>query len=149
MSVTAGGGAIWIGVPNLNAVVRIDPATNAVVSTIRGSGQACGFLAADRNAVWAAGDHCDNYVARLDPRTTRRVGQVQGRLLVPIGVALGFGSLWVADLEAKTIDRVNPRTGRIVARLRVGGYPVHLAVGFDSLWVRDDSGRVLRIRPQR
>jgi hypothetical protein len=69
--------------------------------------------------------------------------------LVPIGVALGFGSLWVADLDAKTVDRVNPRTGRIVARLRVGDHPVHLGAGFGSVWVRDDSGRVLRIRPRR
>jgi virginiamycin B lyase len=58
MSVTAGAGAVWVGVPNLFAVVRIDPATNAVVSTIRASGQPCGFLAAGRNAVWAAGAHC-------------------------------------------------------------------------------------------
>ena len=149
MSVTAGAGAVWVGVPNLNAVVRIDPATNAVVSTIRASGQTCGFLAADQNAVWAAGAHCDNYVARLNPHSNRRAGQVKGRLLVPIGLALGFGSLWIADLDAKTIDRVNPRTGRIVARLRVGGYPVHLEIGFGSVWVRDDSGRVLRITPQR
>ena len=69
--------------------------------------------------------------------------------MVPIGVALGFGSLWVADLDAKTVDRVNPRTGRIVARLRVGDHPVHLGAGFGSVWVRDDSGRVLRITPQR
>jgi hypothetical protein len=55
----------------------------------------------------------------------------------------------VADLDAKTIDRVDARTGRIVARLRVGGYPVRLAIGFGSVWVRDDTGRVLRIRPQR
>jgi hypothetical protein len=45
------------------------------------------------------------------------------------------------------IDRVNPHTLRVVARLPLGGIPLHLAVGFGSLWVRDDAGRVLRIRP--
>jgi virginiamycin B lyase len=149
MSVTAGGGAVWVGVPSLNAVVRIDPVTNAVVSTIRAAGQTCGFLVADQNAVWAAGAHCDNDVVRINPRSNRRAGQVSGPLFVPIGVALGFGSLWVADLDTKTIDRVNPRTGRILARLAVGGYPVHLETGFGSVWVRDDAGRVVRIRPQR
>ena len=147
LSVTAGGGAVWVGVPNLNAVVRIDPATNAVVSTIR-VGQPCGFLAAGGNAVWAAGAHCGNYVTRISPHSNRRVGQVKGYLLAPIGLALGFGSLWIADLDARTIDRVNPRTGRIVARLRVGGLPIRLGTGFGSVWVRDDSGRVLRIKPQ-
>lgn len=149
ISVTAGAGAVWVGVPNLNAVVRIDPATNKVVSTIRAAGQPCGFMAADRNAVWAAGAHCGNYVARVNPNSNRRAAQVKGELLAPIGLALGFGSLWIADLDAKTIDRVNPRTGRIVARLRVGGLPIRLGIGFGSVWVRDDSGRVLRIRPQR
>jgi hypothetical protein len=38
-----------------------------------------------------------------------------------IGLALGFGSLWVADIERKTIDRINTRTGRVTARLPVGG----------------------------
>jgi hypothetical protein len=47
------------------------------------------------------------------------------------------------------IDRVDERTGRVVARLRVGGYPVRLGVGFGSVWVRDDTGRVLRINPER
>ncbi|MDX6519176.1 MAG: hypothetical protein QOF50_2022, partial [Gaiellaceae bacterium] len=63
------------------------------------------------------------------------------------GLVLAFGSLWVADLDAKTIDRVDTRSGRIVARLPVGGYPIRLGVGFGSIWVRDDTGRVLRIRP--
>ena len=125
------------------------PATNRVVSRIRASGQPCGFLAAGRNAVWAAGAHCGDYVTRINPHSNRRVGQVRGNLLAPIGLALGFGSLWIADLDAKTIDRVNVRTSRIIARLRVGGLPIRLGVGFGSLWIRDDSGRVLRIRPQR
>jgi streptogramin lyase len=70
-------------------------------------------------------------------------------LLAPIGLGLGFGSVWAADLDAKAIDRVDPRTRRVIARLRVGGFPVRLAVGFGSVWVGDDTGRVLRIAPQR
>ena len=65
----------------------------------------------------------------------------------PIGLAIGFGSLWVADLDAKVIDRVNPSTKRMVARLPVGGFPVRLAIGFGSVWVRDDVGRVRRLKP--
>ncbi len=54
-----------------------------------------------------------------------------------------------ADLGTRQIVRVNPKTGRVVGRLGLRGLPVRLAVGFGSLWVRDDSGRVLRIKPQR
>ena len=147
-SLVAGAGAIWATVPNLKTVVRIDPATNAVAARIRVSDFPCGQMAADSRAVWVSGAHCSPFVLRIDPRTNRQTGTVKGTV-APVGLALGFGSLWVADLDRKTIDRVDPRTGRIVARLAVGGYPVRLAVGFGSVWVRDDTGRVLRIKPQR
>jgi len=153
MAVTAGSGAVWV--TGSNAVLRIDPTTNEIVSKIglssRRSGQPCGFLAADERTVWSASAHCDAWsghgvVTRLDARTNRSTKIVSG-LKAPIGLALGFGSLWVDDLDAKAIDRVDPRTGRLVARLPVGGYPVRLAIGFGSIWVRDDLGRVLRINP--
>ena len=67
--------------------------------------------------------------------------------LTPIGLALGFGSLWVADLGRQAVDRVDPRTGRITGRLPVGGKPIRIGVGFGSVWVRSDTGRVLRIKP--
>src|SRR5207248_2647647 len=98
----AGDGAVWVTHTTDNTVSRIDPATNRVVSRIRASGQPCGFLAAGRNAVWAAGAHCGDYVTRINPHSNRRVGQVKGNLFAPIGLALGFGSLWIADLDAKT-----------------------------------------------
>jgi DNA-binding beta-propeller fold protein YncE len=126
--------------------VRIDPVTNAITTRIRVS-KPCGFLAVDELAVWASGAHCSAAISRIDPRTSKRTGTVEGEI-TPIGLALGFGSLWVADIDRKTIDRINPRTARIVARLPVGGIPIRLAIGFASVWVRDDTGRVLRIKPQ-
>ena len=96
--------------------------------------------------VWAAGASCAGWITQIDPLANRPTGKLTG-FLRPIGLALGFGSLWVADIDRKTIDRVNPQTGRIVGRLPVGGIPIRLAVGFGSVWVRDDTGRVIRINP--
>ena len=146
IAIAAGGGAVWASVPNLLSIARIDPATNAV-KRIRLPEQPCAFLAADARAVWAAGGHCTRSIMRVNARTNRVNGGVKGVLVTPIGLALGFGSLWVADLDSKAIVRVNPRTARIVGRLRVGGSPVPLAIGFGSVWARDDTGRVLRIQP--
>ena len=150
MAMSSGGGSVWVTVPKMRALVRIDPAINAVTATIRLPQAPCGLVAADAHAVWAAGgyaDDCASDVARVDAATNRRAGTVKG-LEGPIGLALGFGSLWVADLGSKEIDRVNLRTRKIVARLPVRGVPISLAVGFGSVWVRDDTGRVLRIKPQ-
>ena len=65
-----------------------------------------------------------------------------------MGLAVAFGSVWVAVIGSSNVDQLDRRTGRLVARLPVGGVPVRLAVGFGSVWVNDDNGRVLRIRPQ-
>ena len=157
MTLAASKHAVWVTLTTRDAVLRIDPTSNRVAATIKlswlNSGQPCGYLAAAGRTVWAAGAHCPSssgygVVTRMDATTNRPTKIVRG-LKAPIGLALGFGSLWVADLDAKTIDRVDPRTGRIVARLRVGGQPIRLGIGFGSLWVRDDSGRVLRIKPAR
>ena len=156
MGVFFGGGAVWAAVPNMGAVVRIDPTTNKVTATIklafRQQGQPCGDLVAGVAAVWVSGAHCPassgaGVVTRIDPHSNRTTRVVTG-FMSPIGLADAFGSVWVSDLDAKAIDRVNPRTGRIDARLPVGGLPIRIEVGFGSLWVRDDSGRVLRIKPQ-
>ena len=151
MGVGWGGGSVWAGVPrtgfpNLSSVVRINPMTNTITARIRVSDEQCSFIVADRRAVWVAGGHCSGIVTRLDPVTNKQIGIVHGEKS-PIGLALAFGSLWVADLDAKRIDRVNVRTGRILARLPVGGSPAHLAAGFGSMWVKDDTGHVLRINP--
>jgi hypothetical protein len=65
-----------------------------------------------------------------------------------VGLEVAFGSVWVAS-GGGNVDQIDPQSGRLVARLHVGGMPVRLGVGFRSIWVNDDFGRVLRIKPQR
>jgi virginiamycin B lyase len=146
MAVAAGGGAVWVTLPSAGSIVRIDPRTNRVVATVPLSRQPCAFLAAGAGAVWAAGGNCAGSVMRISAGTNKPAGAVGG-WSAPIGVAFGFGSVWVADLGAGEIVRIDPRTDRIVGRLAVRGSPVRLAIGFGSLWVRDDTGQVVRIEP--
>jgi virginiamycin B lyase len=146
MSLAAGGGAVWVSLPSTDTIVRIDPRTNTVVARVHLSGIPCAFLAAGASRVWAAGGHCTGSVMRINGRTNRSAGSVKG-MTAPVGVAVGFGSVWVADVGASQIVRINPSTNRIAGRLQLPGQPARLAVGFGSLWVRDDSGQVLRIKP--
>jgi virginiamycin B lyase len=148
IALAVGAGAVWVTLPNADSIVRIDPATNTVVARVHLSQQPCAFLGAGERTVWAAGGHCAGSVMRIDGRTNRAAGAVKG-MSVPVGIAVGLGSVWVADLDARQIVRVDSDTGRIVGRLQLRGLPVRLAVGFGSLWVRDDTGQVLRIKPQR
>jgi YVTN family beta-propeller protein len=146
-SLTAAHGAVWVGVPNENRIVRIDVATNRVISTTKLPYPPCAFLAADASALWSTGGGCADVVARIDPHTKKLT--VRQAELHPVGLAVAFGSVWVAVLGASNVDQIDPHTGRLVARLPIVGAPVRLAVGFGSVWVNDDNGRVLRIQPQR
>jgi streptogramin lyase len=146
IALAAGAGAIWVSLPGADSVIRIDPDTNAVVARVHLSQQPCAFLAAGDGSVWSAGGHCTGSVMRINGRTNRPAGAVEGTI-TPVGIAVGFGSVWTADLDAREIVRIDPHTDRIIGRLPVRGLPVRLAVGFGSLWVRDDGGRVLRIKP--
>ncbi len=146
MGLTASSDAVWVAVNAGRKVVRIDPRTNKVVDSIGlGHFMPCGYIVADRSAVWSAGATCTAAVVRIDPRARK----VTAELAEPhaVGMALAFGSLWVVVFETGDVDRIDPRTGQVVARLHVGGWPVRLSVGFGSVWVNDDKGRVLRIRP--
>lgn len=146
MSLTAGSDAVWVANNAGYRVVRIDPRTNRIAASIKlGHFMPCGFVAAGQGAVWAAGAVCTDAVVRIDPRTKR----VTAELAEPhaVGIALAFGSLWVAVFGSGDVDRIDPRTGQVEARLHVGGWPVRLGVGFGSVWVNDDKGRVLRIQP--
>jgi virginiamycin B lyase len=147
MGVTARTDAVWVTLPAANMIVLIDPRTNRVAARFKlGHYFPCGPLAAAESAVWSAGASCSNFVTRIDPRTRK----ITARLAEPhaVGIALAFGSVWVAVFDSGDVDRIDPRTGQVTARLHVGGWPVRLGVGFGSVWVNDDKGRVLRIRPQ-
>jgi YVTN family beta-propeller protein len=145
MSLTATGGRLWVAVPNANEIVRIDPRTNDVVATLKLPYSPCAYLVADHSGVWSAGGGCADTVGRIDARTktlTATVGEPHA-----VGLALAFGSVWAAVIDSGNLDQIDPRTGRLIARLHIGGTPVRLGVGFGSIWVNDDNGRVLRIRP--
>jgi virginiamycin B lyase len=152
MAVTARAGSVWVTVPNGNALVRIDAATNAVAATITSTKQddrPCGNVAVSEAAVWVAGAGCGSVIRQIDPRTNRATGRRVNGSLSPINVGLAFGSLWVSDLDGRSVLRINPHTRQIIGSLPVSGIPVLLTVGLGAVWVRDDTGHVLRIAPRR
>ena len=88
-----------------------------------------------------------NSVAALDITTGKVLADVPigGR---PIAIALGGGSVWVADADNSTVSRIDAKTKE---RLPIGGLgsDVHdLAFGLGSLWVAGgNDGTVWRVDP--
>jgi YVTN family beta-propeller protein len=147
MNLIASPRAVWVALSNGNSLVHVDPATNRVVATATLPFAPCGYLAADKTGVWSTDGGCGgDVVARVDSHTNRLTTRLAE--LTPNGIAVAFGSIWVAT-DVGNVDQIGPHSGRLVARLYVGGEPERLGVGFGSVWVNDDYGSVLRIKPQR
>lgn len=142
----AGGGAIWAVATDAHRLVRIDPATDAVVQRLPvGNGASGVAVAAGR--VWVV-EGIDGTVRALDVATGRRVRT----LLVggtPVAVAAGAGAVWVADRDGRVV-RIDPRSGEVVATIALGAAPAAIAAAAGSVWVADPlAGTLTRIDPGR
>jgi DNA-binding SARP family transcriptional activator len=92
-----------------------------------------------------------NSVARIDADGTR----VESSVFVgkgPRAIAVGLGSVWVANGEDGTVDRLDPATGRFQGQshpIGIGGDDLSdLAIGFHAVWVANgNAGTVTRIDP--
>ena len=108
-------GALWVttvasgdlGAPGKDAVTRIDPVTGRTVATVTVP-RAPLDLAATPRAVWVtnAGGGGDS-VVRIDPETSRLLGRPVRTGASPQSLAVGGGSVWVANHDARTVTRID------------------------------------------
>jgi DNA-binding beta-propeller fold protein YncE len=93
-------------------------------------------------------------VTRLDPRTGKPAAVIdvrlphEGTFNGPEKVRAGLGSVWVTQPTQDVVTRIDPRTNRVVARVRLprNAEPLALAFGPGSLWVAGPK-RLFRIDP--
>jgi DNA-binding SARP family transcriptional activator len=86
-------------------------------------------------------------VAVIDPQRSRVVGHVLvGRR--PVAVAIGHGSVWVANADDGTVSRIHPDRHEVIRTIGIGAPAIDLAVATDAVWVANGSdGTVSRIDP--
>ncbi len=66
----------------------------------------------------------------------------------PAAVAVGIGSVWVADPTGQTVARVDPSSGSVVDRIPVGGQPGRVTTGGGAVWVASTLGSLIsRVDP--
>ncbi|HEV7809427.1 MAG TPA: hypothetical protein VGO64_02410, partial [Candidatus Limnocylindrales bacterium] len=94
----------------------------------------------------------DGVVARIDQSADKVVQRVpvNGPCL---GMAGGFGSLWAPACGANELDRVDPKTNKVVARIALPGIPGdgegQVVAAFGSVWLfTDDTGTLARVDPK-
>jgi DNA-binding SARP family transcriptional activator/ABC-type branched-subunit amino acid transport system substrate-binding protein len=136
-------GAVWAIGPG-SLLSRLDPRTGMLVATVPGVTTLA--VAADTTSVWAVG--YDREVVRIDARTNR----VSRRIPVPAsslaGIALGAGSVWVADPIDGMVWRIEPGPPSVTRTFGVGGGVTGVAYGHGALWAVNFFDRtVSRIDP--
>ncbi len=131
-----------------DALTRIDLASGRTVATIT-VGRAPLDLAATPGAVWVtnSGGGGDS-VARIDPETNRLAGRPVRTGASPQSLAVGGGSLWVANHDARTVTRIDQASGKVVADIPVPSEPHRVAYGAGAVWVGNwHDNSVSRIDP--
>jgi streptogramin lyase len=68
----------------------------------------------------------------------------------PRGVAVGYGSVWVANSTQRTITRINPRKRKAVQTIKLQVNPTRVATGGGGVWVTARyADQLIRIDPGR
>jgi streptogramin lyase len=65
----------------------------------------------------------------------------------PCGAVAAFGSVWVAN-DGGTLVRIDPRTNRVVRRIRVGAGACSLAASRNALWIANHKRSLTRVTPR-
>jgi YVTN family beta-propeller protein len=149
--------AVWVaasrpgsGTGEEGLVLRVDPKSNQVVARIR-TGTWPAALVADEGGVWAVNTapfYKRGTLVHIDARTNRLDGAPLPLGRAPSGLAVGAGTVWVADALEGTVRRIDPARRRVVATIRVGRQPYALVFAGGSLWATNsDEGTVSRIDP--
>ena len=159
----AGSGSVLVADGPEHSLASVDASTGTVSYVKPLIGDAVGSVpvAAGSEGVWFA-DATEGIAAQLDVGDTRGGGAVVGQIRVPVdgtsflsayesfdGLAVGEHAIWaVGDAFDRTLWRLDPRSRRVVATVKLPFVPGSVAAGEGGVWVAslfDDA--VLRINP--
>jgi YVTN family beta-propeller protein len=89
------------------------------------------WLAVDRSSIWVPTADSVTRIDRLTLGTIKKIPTGTGAG----GIAIGEGSVWVCNYVAGTVSRIDPKTNKVVATIKVGKSPASVAATKDRIWV--------------
>ena len=135
-------------VPGTDSLVRIDPATNDVVSSIRVGQNPSAVATGGDGSVWVA-SRDDGNVWKVDPDQNRAVLNVSAHGK-PTDLAVAGGRVIVSngpqDANVVVIDASTGREESVIRLGAISGFgSAHVAAGRAGLWVADGDRRIGRL----
>src|SRR6266498_3260583 len=151
IGVTATDDAVWISSGEQQngerggILMRIDPHRNRVTARVPLPSVPSDVAATTKASVWVA--MTNGQVLEIDAARGHVMGLVDtgGPLGFTQTIALGAGSVWLADPLSGVVLRVDPTDLEVVARIRTGAITA-LAFGSGGVWAVGKPG-ILRIDP--
>jgi YVTN family beta-propeller protein len=135
------GTSVWVVNTNRNLAMKIDPATNAVVSVVTVGSDPCA-IAFGNGFIWVA--NWGSYsVSKIDVATDTVVDTV-GVGSGPVALAVSGGFLWVANCNSNTVSRINMSTNAVAAPIVVGTAPMGVVVVGTFVWVANTGSNDVR-----
>jgi DNA-binding beta-propeller fold protein YncE len=139
-------GSLWALKNDGPTLLRLDPGSDRVLASIPLSGEPF-EISAGPSGLWIT-DFQHSTLTQVDGvggrvlRTLSSLGSGAARVLVE------EGAVWVTMSLENTVVRLDPTTGKAVARIPLGNRPLAMTAGAGSLWVRNEkSSSVSRIDP--
>ena len=121
------------------------PQLSHVDVRIHVGGSPCGIADA-AGALWVS-DAADARLLRIDPVTHAftKAAQLDDK---PCEITAAFGSLWIVTQSGR-LDRVDPTSGHVIARIPVGDTSYQAIAAGDAIWVSNHGdGTVMRVDPR-
>jgi YVTN family beta-propeller protein len=141
--VASDGQGAWVASPDDETILRVDGGERGVVRTVP-VGDRVTRLAVDGGIVWALGDR-SGVLHRVSasagvPGPSIHLGRPAGiDYRANVGLASGGKGLWASGGRGRVM-RIDPRTGRVMARVDAFEAPAGIAGEGATVWVGDAIG---------
>ena len=145
-------GSIWLADSKTGIVTRWDPSAGRVVDTFQiGNPSRAPYgdpkaLVASSDTVFVASPGTRS-IARINPATNCVGDVIALDDFAALPLFIDGGSLWTADFDAGVVDRIDARTGRVLATLRGIPQVSGFARGFGAIWASSETGSLVKIDP--
>jgi tRNA A-37 threonylcarbamoyl transferase component Bud32/streptogramin lyase len=149
--VIVAGGSLWLteATPIPGQLLRVDPETGRVIARLGKDLVPTEIVGED--FLWAIAstkNKAKSTFVRVDTDTNEitplsglsRIGDHFDAWVAADGAVVGEGSVFMPNVEIRTVLRLDPRTGEVQARLPIPGGAPKLAAGGGALWLADSAG---------
>ena len=139
---------LYVTVPNINTLVRIDMSNNSVAGSVKIPPPAvpCGRMTLDGKAVWVSSCASSPTVARVDFAAGSAVVSQQLGGYVGVGV-VSDGTTWlpVAREDGEARLTAFDDSAQVVAEYGIPAGGIDGAVGLDALWIPAPDGQLVKV----